>query len=87
MGSGKGVSIKNIANAIAKLVPGGPIKIVWDKTKPSGDKIRKMSTKRALTLKIRPTTKLEDGIKKTIDWYLTNKEKPSDRFNSFTEKN
>ena len=32
LGSGKGVSIKKIANAIAKMVPGGPIKIIWDKT-------------------------------------------------------
>ena len=69
------------------MVPGGPIKIIWDKTKPSGDKMRKMSTKRALSLNIKPTTKLEVGIKKTIDWYLKNNEKPKDRYNSFTEKN
>ena len=85
LGSGKGVSIKRIANAIAKMVPGGPIKIIWDKTKPSGDKMRKMSTKRALSVNIRPTIKLEEGIKRTIEWYLKNNEKPSDRFNSFTE--
>ena len=57
LGSGKGVSIKKIANAIAKMVPGGPIKIIWDKTKPSGDKMRKMSTKRALSLNIKPDNK------------------------------
>ena len=69
------------------MVPGGPIKIIWDKTKPSGDKMRKMSTKRPQSINIRPTTKLEEGIRRTINWYLKNKEKPSDRFNSFTEKN
>ena len=71
LGSGKGVSIKKIANAVAKMVPGGPIKIIWDKTKPSGDKMRKMSTKRALSINIKPSVKLEIGIKKTIDWYKT----------------
>ena len=69
------------------MVPGGPIKIIWDKTRPSGDKMRKMSTKRALSINIKPATKLEEGIKRTINWYLKNSESKSDRFNSFTEKN
>ena len=49
--------------------------------------MRKMSTKRALSINIKPATKLEEGIKRTINWYLKNSESKSDRFNSFTEKN
>jgi len=86
LGSGTGVTIKQLAETIAKLVPGGPIKIVWDKTKPKGDKKRLMDMTRAKKLLgFEPIVSLEEGIKETIDWYIKNKDEANKRYNSFYE--
>lgn len=86
LGSGKGVTIKEIAETIAGLVPNGPIKIVWDKTKPKGDKKRLMDMKRAKKLLgFKPLTTLEQGIRETMDWYLANKEFLNKGYNVFHE--
>jgi GDP-L-fucose synthase len=87
LGSGKGVTIKQIAETIAKSVPEGHVKIAWDKSKPMGDKKRLMDTKRAKRLMgFHPTVTLEQGIKETIDWYLKNKKVLNKRYNVFYEK-
>lgn len=87
LGSGRGVTIKQIAETIAKFVPGSPIKIVWDKTKPAGDKKRLMDTTRAKKLLgFKPIVSLEQGIKETIVWYLKNKDQVNKRYNVFNEQ-
>lgn len=87
LGSGTGVTIKEIAETIAGLVPGRPIKIKWDKTKPMGDKKRLMDVARAKKLLgFKPSISLEQGIKETIEWYLKNKTQVNKRYNVFNEK-
>lgn len=86
LGSGSGVTIKEIAETIASLVPGKPVKIVWDKTKPKGDAKRLMDIKRAKKLLgFKPQYSLEMGIKETIDWYIKNKNNADKRYNVFYE--
>lgn len=86
LGSGTGVTIKELAETIAKLIPGGPIKIVWDKSKPKGDAKRLMDMKRAKKLLgFKPTVSLKQGIKETIQWYLKNKNDLDKRYNVFYE--
>lgn len=86
LGSGTGVTIKEIAEVIAKSVPNGPIKIVWDKTKPKGDAKRLMSMSRAKKLiGFKPKYSLEEGLKETIDWYIKNKDSLGKRYNVFYE--
>ena len=88
LGSGTGVTIKELAEVVAKLAPGGPVKIVWDKTKPKGDKKRLMDTTRAKKLLgFKPIVSLEEGIKETVDWYLNNKDLLNKRYNVFHESN
>lgn len=71
LGSGKGVTIKKVVDTIANAVPKKP-KIRWDTTKPTGDPVRILSVKRAKTLlHFQAKTSLEEGIKKTVEWYLT----------------
>ena len=85
LGSGTGVTIKEIAETIAKLVPGG-VKIVWDRSKPKGDAKRLMDMKRAKKLLgFKPKVSLEQGIKETIEWYMKNKKNLNKRYNVFYE--
>ncbi|MBI2599785.1 NAD-dependent epimerase/dehydratase family protein [Candidatus Daviesbacteria bacterium] len=70
LGTGKGVRIKKLAQIIANIVPTKP-KLVWDINKPTGDQVRILSMQRAKDLlRFRAKITLEDGIKKTVKWYL-----------------
>ena len=66
LGSGTGVTIKEVADIIADYF-GKEIR--WDATKPMGDMKRLMSTERAESYGFIPKVSLQDGIKKTIEWY------------------
>jgi len=70
LGSGKGVTIKKIAQTIANTIPTKP-KLSWDTSKPTGDSVRVLSIKRAENLLgFKAKTPLEDGVKKTVEWYI-----------------
>lgn len=86
LGSGSGVSIKEIAETVANNAPGGPIPIEWDTSKPKGDAKRLMDMQRAKSYGFEPKISIEEGIKDTIEWYLKNKDEVDKRYNSFTEK-
>lgn len=86
LGSGDGVTIKQIAETVAANVPGGPVPIEWDTSKPAGDAKRLMDTTRAESYGFKTEISIEEGIKETIEWYLENKEVAAARYNSFTEK-
>jgi len=83
IGSGKGVSVKQIAETIIKLIPKSKLRIQWDVTKPTGDKIRIMSIKKAKKLNVQCKTNLKNGIKKTIIWFRNNKKNINNRHNQF----
>ena len=67
LGSGEGVKISDIANTIGKYFDK---EVKYDKSKPNGDMKRLMSMKKANDYGFKPTTSLDDGIRKTIDWYV-----------------
>ena len=74
IGNGQGTTIRELAETIARLVPEPP-KIEWDAGQPAGDPIRILSMERAKELLgFRLKTGLEEGIKKTIEWYLQNRD-------------
>tara|TARA_R110000787_G_scaffold280189_1_gene390801 strand:- start:10472 stop:11443 length:972 start_codon:yes stop_codon:yes gene_type:complete len=81
LGSGDGVSIRQIAEVVSKSF-NKPIK--WLTDKPTGDKRRVFDMTRAHSYGFKPTISIEDGIKDTIDWFLQNKETIDKRFNAFT---
>ena len=85
IGSGKGTSIKNLVKLIvnSKNIKNKP-KIIFDKTKKSGDKKRVLDTSFAESKNIRNKTKLKDGIDKTIKWYLSNQNTSKKKFNYFS---
>ena len=85
LGSGVGVSIREVAETICKHAPGSP-EIKWDTTKPLGNKIRRMDMTRAKEwLGFVPQYSFEEGIKKTLQWYLKNKEHQSHRYSIFKD--
>jgi GDP-L-fucose synthase len=84
LGSGTKMTIKQLAEAIAGSLDPKP-KIVWDKTKPKGDKKRILNTNRIKKLGFKTEVKLKDGIKETIDWYLKNRNKTSKRYDIFNK--
>ncbi|HMB02907.1 MAG TPA: NAD-dependent epimerase/dehydratase family protein [Isosphaeraceae bacterium] len=73
IGTGIGTSIRELAELIAKHT-GFRGEIVWDTSKPDGvlRKVLDVSRMRSI-LGWMPPTSLEDGLAKTISWYLANK--------------
>lgn len=70
LGSGAEISIKDLANLIAKLV-GYDGEIRWDTSKPDGQPRRMLDTSRAEKFfNFKARTTFEDGLRKTIEWYL-----------------
>lgn len=86
LGSGTGVTIKEIAEIVAANVPNGPIDLVWDTSKPKGDAKRLMDMTRAHSYGFKPEVSILKGIKETIQWYSENREMAGNRYNAFTEK-
>jgi GDP-L-fucose synthase len=82
LGSGKGVTIKEIAESVAKSF-GSEREINWQVDKPTGDAKRLLSMERANSLGFYPEISLEDGISETVDWFLNNQSLVGNRHNAF----
>ncbi len=85
LGSGTGVTIKKIVEIIVANLDKKP-KLVWDSSKPAGDKMRVMDTARAKSIGFSPSMSIEEGIKDTMAWYKANRAAVDKRYNVFTEK-
>lgn len=71
LGSGFEISIKNLLESIAQLT-GFKGELKWDTTKPNGQPRRNLDTTKAEELfRFRAKTSLDEGLRKTIDWYLS----------------
>ena len=73
LGTGKDISIKDLVELIKDIV-GFEGKIEFDTSKPDGTPRRMMSVAKANELGWKHKIELEDGLKKTIDWYRQNKD-------------
>lgn len=85
LGSGKGISIKEVVDIIISNLPEKP-EVIWDTSKPSGDKIRLMDVTKAKELGFEPEISIEKGIAETIEWYKKNKNLTYKRFNVFKQE-
>jgi GDP-L-fucose synthase len=69
LGTGFEISIRELAELIARL-SGFSGQIVWDKSKPDGQPRRRLDASRAAReFGFKAQTSLEEGLRKTIDWY------------------
>jgi GDP-L-fucose synthase len=70
LGSGFEISTKNLVELIAKLT-NFKGKIIWDTSKPDGQPKRKLDTSRAeKEFGFKSKTNLEEGLERTIKWYI-----------------
>ena len=75
IGSSFEISIKELTELIARLT-GFEGRVRWDTIKPNGQPRRKLDTTRAMEyFGFSAKTNFEDGLRKTIDWYLANRSK------------
>lgn len=68
IGTGVGISIKELAEKIAKLT-NFQGRILWDSSKPDGMPRKVLNIDKITKLGWRPNVALDDGILKTIAWY------------------
>jgi len=85
LGSGNGITIKKLVESIVKFIPNKKIDIIWDETKPTGDAIRIMDTTKAQQIGFKCEVSIENGIEKTINWYLKNQDYSDKKYNSFKD--
>ena len=72
LGSGREITIKDLTQLVAKLAKFDG-DIVWDSTKPDGQPRRCLDVSRAeQAIGFRAQTTLEDGLRKTIEWFEAN---------------
>jgi GDP-L-fucose synthase len=77
LGSGREISIRVLAELIAKLTGFGG-RLVWDAGKPDGQPRRCLDVSRAKErLGFVAGTSLEDGLARTIDWYERHRDRSS----------
>ena len=75
LGSGYEISIKDLAELIAKTT-GFEGKLVWDTTKPNGQPRRALDTSRALKeFGFKAAVNFEEGLRSTVAWYDENRSK------------
>jgi GDP-L-fucose synthase len=73
LGAGFEIKVKDLVELIARLMDFSG-EIVWDRTKPDGQPRRMLDVSGAERLfGFRARTRFEDGLRKTIDWYLANR--------------
>ena len=72
LSSGKEISIKELVSKILQLM-NADLEINWETEKPNGQPRRCVSIEKAkIELGFQPKTTLEEGLRKTIEWYESN---------------
>jgi GDP-L-fucose synthase len=76
LGTGFEISIKDLVEIIARLT-GFKGEIIWDPSKPDGQPRRMLDTSKAeKEFGFRAKTSFQEGLQKTIDWYISTIQKP-----------
>lgn len=71
VGSGEDISIRDLAELIRKVV-GYPGRLTFDSTKPDGTPRKLLDVSRINSLGWKPRVSVEEGIRKTYDWFKEN---------------
>jgi len=71
VGTGTDVTIKTLAKIVQKII-GHKGDIIWDTSKPEGTPRKLMDVSKMKEIGWSYKTELEEGLKKTYDWFLNN---------------
>ena len=83
IGSGIGVSIREIAESLARINKG--LEIVWDTDKPQGDLKRILDMSKLETYGFKNTVSLDEGLRKVSSWFNQQDKTKSEKYNAFKE--
>ena len=83
IGSGVGVSIREIAESLARINKG--LEIVWDTDKPQGDLKRILDMSKLETYGFKNTVSLDEGLRKVSNWFNKQDKTKSEKYNAFKE--
>lgn len=86
LGSGTGVSIKNLVEVIVSCLDKKP-DVIWDLSKPSGDKVRLMDISTISQFGFKNEMTLKEGIQDTFLWYQQNRNDLPKSYSIFQRKN
>lgn len=82
LGSGVGVSVREIVDIILNNLEIKP-EVIWDMSRPIGDRRRVMDITRARSIGFEPQISLEKGIRELVEWYKANRHRVNGRHNGF----
>ena len=82
LGSGVGLSIKQLVEAVVGQSPIRP-EIVWDTSKPLGDRKRIMDVSRAKAVGFEAAITIESGVREVTKWYADNRNETGKRYDIF----
>lgn len=85
LGSGTGISIKNLVTKINKIFQNEK-KVFWDKSKVGGDKVRILDVKRLKKIGFKHKYSFDEALLETIKWYKSNSKIKLSKYNAFNEK-
>ncbi|RMD56095.1 MAG: hypothetical protein D6828_04200 [Nitrospirae bacterium] len=71
IGTGEDITIKELSELIKDIV-GFKGEITFDRSRPDGTPRKLLDITKIKSLGWKPSTKLEDGIRYTYEWYLKN---------------
>jgi GDP-L-fucose synthase len=71
VGTGTDVTIKTLAKIVQKII-GHKGNIIWDSSKPDGTPRKLMNVSKMKKIGWSYKTELEEGVKKTYEWFLNN---------------
>jgi GDP-L-fucose synthase len=79
LGSGREIPIREVAETIARVV-GFTGSLAWDRSKPDGQPRRQLDCSQAAAcFGFRAETSFEDGLRRTVEWYLANRQEAEAR--------
>lgn len=78
VGTGTDVTIKEIAETVAKVV-GYTGDTVWDTTKPDGTPQKLLDVSKLAKIGWASSVSLEDGIRSTVEWFREHREALTER--------
>ncbi len=86
LGTGVPVTIKELVEKVTRLAGKAP-RVVWDTSMASGESVRVMDVTRARELLgFRARTSLDDGLRRTIEWYVRDRHLAGHRYNVFNKE-